>query len=77
MYQQPTDLVRIHQASKITGLSIGHIYRLAQSWYIPVIQKGRNVWFSVSELKQFNEEKKSRKLLLKQKQWQNNNQHIY
>ena len=54
----PTDLVRIEQASKITGLRPKYIYNLSYKWYIPVIKRGHELWFSISELTEFNEERK-------------------
>ncbi|HWI93239.1 MAG TPA: hypothetical protein VNT20_18300 [Flavisolibacter sp.] len=61
MYQQPTDLIRIREASKMVGLSTSYIYKLSSQWWIPLIKKKNELWFSISELKEFNEGRKTKK----------------
>jgi excisionase family DNA binding protein len=62
MYVYPTDLIKIDQASQMVNLQPGTVYNLVSKWHIPFIKQGREIWFSISELQEFIEERKPKKL---------------
>jgi len=54
--ENPTSLVKISVASRLTGYSVNYLYHLASTGQIPHVKRGRSLRFDIDELKQWLEQ---------------------
>ena len=52
------DVLDIDEASLLTGMSVGHIYRLTSAREIPHYKKNRKLYFNKAELNEWMQEQK-------------------